>query len=83
MITELADPFDISLPAVSKHVRALEKAGLVQRSINGRVHHCALNALPLRNAADWLRYYQKFWAESLDALSEYLQKDPSNGKNVS
>lgn len=76
MITELADPFDMSLPAVSKHLRTLEKAGLVERSINGRVHRCALNALPLRNAVEWLSYYKGYWRESLDALSEYFENGP-------
>jgi len=75
MVTDLAKPFDMSLPAVGKHLRVLEKAGLVRRTISGRVHRCALNALPLRNAGQWLVRYQKFWAETLDALSEYIQSD--------
>lgn len=75
MVTELAEPFDMSLPAVGKHLRVLEKAGLVQRTINGRVHRCSLNALPLRDADQWLAFYQKFWGETLDALAEYVQKE--------
>lgn len=73
MVTELAKPFDMSLPAVGKHLRVLERAGLVTRTINGRVHQCALNALPLRNAGDWISYYQQFWEGSLDGLSAYLR----------
>jgi DNA-binding transcriptional ArsR family regulator len=82
MVTELAKPFGMSLPAVGKHIRVLEKAGLVERTIIGRVHRCALNALPLKNAGDWLLHYQKFWDETLDALSVYLQKDADNEKKV-
>lgn len=72
MVTELAAPFDMSLPAVGKHLRVLERAGLVTRSINGRVHQCALNAAPLRTAGEWIGHYQKFWDETLDSLSAYL-----------
>lgn len=75
MVTELAQPFEMSLPAVGKHLRVLEKAGLVQRTINGRVHRCSLNALPLKNADQWLTHYQKFWGENLDALVNYIQHD--------
>lgn len=82
MVTELAKPFDMSLPAVGKHLRVLENAGLVERSINGRVHQCALNPLPLKSAGDWLGHYQQFWNETLDALSGYLQNGTDNPKNL-
>lgn len=75
MVTELAQPFDMSLPAVGKHLRVLEKAGLVRRTIDGRVHRCSLNALPLRNAGQWLANYQRFWDETLDALIGYVQDE--------
>ena len=75
MVTELAKPFDMSLPAVGKHLRVLERAGLVERSINGRIHRCSLNALPLKSAGDWIRHYRVFWNETLDSLGEYLQND--------
>lgn len=78
MVTELAKPFDMSLPAVGKHLRVLEKAGLIEREINGRIHQCALNPLPLKIADDWLRNYQRFWDETLDALSDYLQNNADN-----
>ena len=82
MVTELARPFDMSLPAVGKHLRVLENAGLVERRITGRVHQCALNALPLKVAGDWIRHYQMFWDETLDALSEYFQVNADDKNTV-
>lgn len=82
MVTEIAKPFDMSLPAVGKHLRVLENAGLVNRTISGRVHHCALNAMPLKNVGEWLMHYQQFWGESLDALSEYIRSGSENEKNT-
>jgi len=73
-IMELASPFDMSLPAVSKHVRILEDAGLLIRKKRGRVHYCHLNARPLRDAAQWLVFYQQFWDSKLDALANFLQE---------
>ncbi|MEQ9562816.1 MAG: metalloregulator ArsR/SmtB family transcription factor, partial [Woeseiaceae bacterium] len=64
MVTELAEPFDMSLPAVGKHLRVLENAGLVQRTINGRVHQCTLNASPMKDANEWLACYEQFWNET-------------------
>jgi DNA-binding transcriptional ArsR family regulator len=74
-IMELASPFDMSLPAVSKHIRVLEKAGLVIRKKQGRVHYCRLNAQPLRDAAKWLAFYQKFWDAKLDSLANFLEEN--------
>ena len=74
MITELARPFAMSLPAVSRHIRVLERAGLVRRTVDGRVHQCALDALPLRRAEDWLSFYRRFWDENLDSLARYVEK---------
>ena len=74
-IMEIASPFNMSLPAVSKHIRALEKAGLVARSKRGRVHYCRLNAKPLRDAAKWLVFYQQFWDAKLDSLATFLEED--------
>ena len=73
-ITELAAPFDMSLPAVSKHIRVLEKAGLLVRRIDGRVHYCRLNTTPLREAAKWLSFYQQFWDARLDSLKSFLEE---------
>lgn len=73
-IMELAAPFDMSLPAVSKHIRVLERAGLLIRRKQGRVHYCRLNAQPLRDAAKWLAFYQQFWDVKLDALANFLEE---------
>ena len=72
-ITELAAPFDMSLPAVSKHIRVLERAGLVVRTIEGRVHTCALDGSTLRGAAAWLDRYRTFWDDTLAALAEFAE----------
>jgi DNA-binding transcriptional ArsR family regulator len=72
-ISELAAPFDMSLPAVSKHIRVLERAGLVVRTIEGRVHTCALDGENLRDAAAWLDRYRAFWDDTLAALAEFAE----------
>jgi DNA-binding transcriptional ArsR family regulator len=73
MITELADPFAMSLPAVSRHIRVLEDAGLVTRSVDGRMHRCALNPKPFKTIDGWLTRYRKFWEENLAALAQYVE----------
>lgn len=75
-ISELAAPFDMSLPAVSKHIRVLERAGLVVRKIEGRVHTCALDGENLRDAAAWLDRYRAFWDDTLAALAEFAENSP-------
>ena len=72
-ITELAAPFDLSLPAVSKHIRVLEKAELVERTVDGRVHRCSLAAAPLQEVERWLEDYRTFWEQSLDSLARYVE----------
>lgn len=72
-VTELAEPFDMSLPAASKHLRVLERAGLVKRTIDGRVHRCALEAGPLSDAQAWLSHYEVFWRDTLDNLARHLE----------
>lgn len=74
-IIELAAPFDMSLPAVTKHIRVLEKAGLLTRKKQGRVQYCRLNAAPMRDATNWLAFYQKFWDAKLDSLADFLEGD--------
>lgn len=83
-VTRLAKPHAMSLPAVSKHLRVLEKAGLLRRRRYGRVHEMRLDAKPLRQAAQWVEEYRKFWQGSLDRLSEYLesQNRPSGKKKT-
>ena len=71
-VTEIAAPFDISLAAVSKHLRVLEEAGLLTRRVDGRVHTCHLNTAPLRDATVWLTTYRRFWEARLDSLAEFL-----------
>ncbi|MFK7987868.1 MAG: ArsR/SmtB family transcription factor [Sandaracinaceae bacterium] len=74
-IGELAAPYAMSLPAVSKHVRVLERAGLVARSVEGRVHRCALDARPLADAQAWLDRYRVFWSGSLDSLAAFVESE--------
>ncbi len=71
----LAAPFDISLAAASKHVKVLERAGLVHRTVLGRTHLCALDAAPLHAGIEWLRHYEKFWDRRLDALEKLLKAE--------
>lgn len=73
-VTDLAKPHSISLPAVSKHLRILEKAGLVRRKRHGRVHSLKLEAAPMREAKQWIDEYRRFWEGSLDRLDEYLKQ---------
>ena len=72
-VTELAAPFDMSLPAVSKHLKVLESAGLISRSKDAQWRPCKLEAAPLRDVAAFLETYRQFWEESLDRLDDYLQ----------
>lgn len=78
-VTELAEPFldTMSLPAVSKHVRVLERAGLLKQQRDGRVRRCTLDAEPLRQAAEWVAFYRQFWSDRLDSLASYPETKPS------
>lgn len=84
-VTELAKPYDMSLPAVSKHLRVLESAGLVTRNKEGRVQRCRLVAGPMKSAADWIEHYRRFWDIQLDSLQRYLEsstpKEPQKWPN--
>jgi DNA-binding transcriptional ArsR family regulator len=73
-ITEIAEPFPVSLNAVSKHVMVLERAGLIHREIHGREHLCWLEPQPLREATVWLDHYRQFWNVRLDALEKYVAR---------
>jgi DNA-binding transcriptional ArsR family regulator len=73
-VTELAAPFDMSLPAVSKHLKVLEHAGLIARSREAQWRPCRLEAGPLRDIAAWLDHYRSFWEEKFDRLDGYLQQ---------
>src|SRR3954463_3868525 len=72
-VTELAAPFAMSLPAVSKHLKGLEKAGLISRGRRAQWRPCRLEPEPLKEASDWLQEYRRLWEERLDRLDEYLQ----------
>jgi DNA-binding transcriptional ArsR family regulator len=71
-VTELAEPFDMSLPAVSKHLKVLEHAGLITRGREAQWRPCTLKAAPLKDVADWVTQYRRFWEERLDRLDDYL-----------
>jgi DNA-binding transcriptional ArsR family regulator len=73
-VTELAEPFDMTLPAVSKHLKVLERAGLIARGRAAQWRPCRLEASPLKDATDWLEHYRRFWEQSLDRLGDYLRK---------
>jgi DNA-binding transcriptional ArsR family regulator len=80
-VTDLAKQFSISLPAISKHLRVLENAGLIKRERDGRVHRLQLRAKPMSEASEWIEQYRKFWEVQLDALSHYLENQIQNEKN--
>jgi DNA-binding transcriptional ArsR family regulator len=76
-VGQLADPFAISLAAASKHIKALETAGLIRREVRGRTHHCRLEPGPLADAHEWLAFYERFWTGRLDALERLLREEDS------
>jgi len=73
-VTELAEPHDMSLPAISKHLRVLERSGLIERARDAQWRPCRLQAAPLKEAVDWMEQYRRFWEESFDRLETYLQE---------
>jgi DNA-binding transcriptional ArsR family regulator len=73
-VTELAEPFEVSLPAITKHLKVLENAGLITRGRQAQWRPCRLEAKPLQNAAAWVEQYSRFWDESLDRLEDYLRQ---------
>ena len=80
-VGELSEPFEISLNAVSKHLKTLERAGLVSRRVRGREHHLKLNPKALASAYDWLAFYERFWNERLDALATLVEKRDNRKQN--
>jgi len=76
-VTELAQPFEMSLPAVSKHLKVLENAGLIARGREAQWRPCRLDAAPMREASEWLDRYAKFWSDSLDRLAVFVEAAPS------
>ena len=89
-VTELAEPFEMSMPAVSKHLKVLERAGLIARGREAQWRPCRLDAGPLKEAASWIEEYRRFWEQSLDRLDKYLRemsavkkKSKANGSGTS
>jgi DNA-binding transcriptional ArsR family regulator len=79
-VTELAEPFDMSLPAISKHLKVLERAGLIARGREAQWRPCQLNASPLKDVADWTERYRRFWEQRFDRLDDYLRELKSKEK---
>jgi DNA-binding transcriptional ArsR family regulator len=73
-VSELAEPFEMSMPAISKHLKVLHRAGLIERGREAQWRPCRLAAGPLKDASDWLDHYRRFWEESLDRLADYLHE---------
>lgn len=73
-VKELAEPFAMSLPAITKHLKVLEKAGLIRRSRAAQWRPCRLEAGPLKEVRDWIEHYRRFWEQSFDRLDQYLQE---------
>lgn len=85
-VTELAQPFSMSLPAISKHLKVLERAGLIERGREAQWRPCRLQVRPLKQASDWIDQYRQFWEERLDRLEEYLRHfapdEPAGGEEA-
>jgi len=79
-VTELAEPFDMSLPAISKHLKVLQRAGLIARGREAQWRPCRIDAKPLQDVADWVEHYRQFWEQSFDRLDVYLKKLQSKEK---
>lgn len=77
-VSELAEPFDMSLAAISKHLKVLENAGLLRRRVEGRVHFCSLIPESLTGALDWITIYRKFWLDRLDELDDFISNKNPN-----
>jgi len=79
-VTELAGPFEMSMPAISKHLKVLERAGLIERGREAQTRPARLNPAALKTAADWIDEYRRFWEQSFDRLDVYLQRLQANNK---
>ncbi len=80
-VSDIAEPFEMSLPAVSKHLKVLENAGLITRGRNAQWRPCTLNAAPLADADEWLDRYRRFWSEQFDRLGDHLKEIQTRGKD--
>jgi DNA-binding transcriptional ArsR family regulator len=79
-VSQLAQPFSMSLAAASKHIKALEAAGLIRREVRGRTHLCRLEPGPLASAYEWLSFYERFWNSRLDILDRLLREEDARNK---
>lgn len=79
-VGELAAPFEMSWPAISKHLRVLEDAGLMKREKTGRVHRCRLEPGPMKDAAEWIAFYRQFWEGQFEALADFLENTSDKEK---
>ena len=79
-VSDLAEPFAMSLAAASKHIKALESAGLIRREVRGRTHMCRLEPGPLASAHEWLGFYERYWTDRLDVLERLLRDDAGKSK---
>ncbi|MEO5903756.1 MAG: metalloregulator ArsR/SmtB family transcription factor [Gemmatimonadaceae bacterium] len=79
-VTDLAKPFDMTLPAISKHLKVLQRAGLISQTREAQWRPCRLEAAPLKDASDWIEHYRRYWDESFDRLDEYLHEVQSKEK---
>jgi DNA-binding transcriptional ArsR family regulator len=77
-VSDLAEPYNMSLPGVTKHLRVLERAKLIARWKEGRINRCRLVAEPMKNAAEWIEHYRQFWEQQFDALARFLDESPRN-----
>jgi DNA-binding transcriptional ArsR family regulator len=80
-VSELAEPFSMSLAAASKHIKVLENAGLIRREVRGRTHLCRLDPGPLASAHEWLSFYERFWSSRLDVLEQLLRAEDDASKS--
>ena len=81
-MTDLAKPFDLTLPAISKHLKVLQRAGLIERGRRAQWRPCRLNADPLKEVADWTQRYRRFWEQRFDRLDEYLREIQAKEKKL-
>ena len=77
-VTQLAEPYAMSLAAASKHIKSLESAGLIRREVRGRTHICSIEPGPLASATQWLRHYEHFWNERIDVLDRLLREEKTS-----
>ena len=79
-VTDIAKPFDMTLPAISKHLKVLQRAGLISQTREAQWRPCRLEAAPLKDASDWIEHYRRYWEESFDRLDDYLNEVQSKEK---